>query len=153
MAQRYALTGEYGALWIVLALAGATLDRERRGRWLSVAALVPLALGPNYVLKVAVRRRRPRLEGLPPLGRVPVTQSFPSGHAATAFAAARAGGAVRPVLGPPLLVAASLMALTRPYLGLHYPSDVLAGAGLGLLLGGALGAYWERADAAAGEAP
>ena len=135
MVAAYARTGEYGAAWVALALGAAALDRPRRRRWLAVAALVPVALGVNYGVKLAVRRPRPRLRGLPPIGRAPATFSFPSAHATTSFAAARAAAAVRPGARGPLLAAASAMALTRPYLGLHYPSDVLAGAALGTALG------------------
>jgi undecaprenyl-diphosphatase len=97
--------------------------------------LVPASLSVNAVVKRAVRRERPRLRGLPPIGRAPATFSFPSGHAATSFAAAIAIGALAPRLRAPVLGAAALMALTRPYLGVHYPSDVLAGAALGGALG------------------
>jgi undecaprenyl-diphosphatase len=133
----YTATGEFGALWIALALAGAGLDRERRSAWLMAGALVPASLCTNAVVKRVVRRERPRLRGLAPLGRAPSTPSFPSGHAATSFTAAVALGAVAPEARAPLVAAAILMSLTRPYLGVHYPSDVLAGA----VLGGALGAW------------
>ena len=134
----YTTVGEFGAIWIAGALAGAAVDRERRGAWLATAAIVPGSLCANFLVKIAVRRERPRLRGLPPLGREPATFSFPSGHAATSFAAATAIGSLLPPARAPLLAAAALMALTRPYLGLHYPSDALAGAALGRLLGTAL---------------
>jgi membrane-associated phospholipid phosphatase len=130
----YTTAGEFGAIWIAAALAGAALDHERRASWLAVAALVPTSLGANFVVKLAVRRRRPRLAGLQPLGRAPATFSFPSGHATTSFAAATAIGALLPRARSPLVAAAALMTLTRPYLGLHYPSDALAGAALGTVL-------------------
>jgi membrane-associated phospholipid phosphatase len=131
----YTAAGEWGALWIALSLVGAALDRDRRGRWLAAAAVVPLTLSINYAVKRAVRRRRPDLPGLPPFGRVPVTLSFPSAHAAMSFAGAEAIGALVPRGRVPLRVAAALMALTRPYLGVHYPSDVLAGSLLGIAVG------------------
>ena len=130
----YTTVGEFGAIWIAASLAGAALDQERRPSWLAVAALVPTALGANFLVKVAVRRQRPRLAGLPPLGRAPATFSFPSGHAASSFAAATAIGALLPAARSPLIAGAALMALTRPYLGLHYPSDALAGAALGTVI-------------------
>ena len=130
----FTTAGEFGAIWIAAALTGAALDQERRASWLVVVAFVPASLGANFLVKLAVRRQRPRLAGLPPLGRAPATFSFPSGHAATSFAAANAIGALLPRARPPLIAAASLMALTRPYLGLHYPSDALAGAALGTVL-------------------
>lgn len=130
----YTAAGEFGAIWIAASLTGARLDPERRDSWLAVAALVPATLGANYLVKIGVRRRRPRLAGLPPLGREPATFSFPSGHAATSFAAAKSMGALLPGARNPLLAAAALMAFTRPYLGLHYPTDAIAGAVLGSAL-------------------
>jgi membrane-associated phospholipid phosphatase len=130
----YTAVGEFGAVWIAAALAGAARDPGRRRSWLGAAALVPASLGANFVVKLAARRKRPFLDGLPPLGRRPATYSFPSGHAATSFAAALAIGALVPEARAALVAAAVLMALTRPYLGLHYPSDALAGAALGSVL-------------------
>jgi decaprenylphosphoryl-5-phosphoribose phosphatase len=131
----YTTTGEFGAIWIAASLAGAALDRERRSAWLAAATLVPASLTVNAVVKRVVRRKRPRLRGLPPIGRAPATFSFPSGHAATSFAAAIAIAELAPRLRAPAVAAASLMAFTRPYLGVHYPSDVLVGAALGAALG------------------
>ena len=128
--------GEHGAVWFATGLAAAAIDRPRRRRWLRAAAIGPVAVGLNYGVKLAVKRQRPSLEGLPPLGGAPSSLSFPSAHATASFAAATAMGRIEPRAKAPTLALATLMALTRPYLGMHYPSDVLAGAALGLLLGG-----------------
>ena len=130
--------GESGALWIALALAGAARDAERRPRWLAAAGTVPLTLGLNYLVKRTVRRERPQIEGLAPFGRVPGSLSFPSAHVATSFAGAVRIGALVPRHRRALLTAAALMAFTRPYLGVHYPSDVVAGAAVGTLIAAAL---------------
>ena len=143
-ARWYALAGEYGVGWTALALLGAARERSARDRWLAAATLVPATLSINYLLKQVVRRPRPVLEDLPPLGRAPRTSSFPSAHAATSFCGAQAISTLRPSLRLPLLSAAALMALTRPYLGLHYPSDAAAGA----LLGVAIGEFGSRASRA-----
>ncbi len=85
------------------------------------------------VLKVAFDRPRPPV-GHPeihPLVDVPHSASMPSGHAAGAFAAAVAVGLVHPRLRWPLLLLAGLIALSRVWLGVHYLSDVVAGAALG----------------------
>jgi len=132
---RYAWTGEYGRVWIVAALGGALVDRRRRGRWLWAALGVPLTLILNFFVKTAVRRERPRLEDVEAAGPLPASLSFPSAHAATSFAGATLIGALAPPLRPGLYVAAGLMAFTRPYLGVHYPSDVVAGAVVGTVLG------------------
>jgi membrane-associated phospholipid phosphatase len=131
----YTTTGEMGALWIAIALAGAALDDQRRGSWLAAAALVPASMGANFLVKVSVRRHRPRLRGLPPVGRTPSTYSFPSAHAVMSFAGATAIGAIEPAARTPLMAAAVLMAVSRSYLGVHYPSDVLTGAALGRAIG------------------
>jgi membrane-associated phospholipid phosphatase len=134
-AAAYAALGESGGLWIALALAGAVADPPRRARWLAAAATVPLTLCANYVVKRAVARERPRIVDLDPFGRVPRSHSFPSAHAATSFAGAIRIAALAPRARVPLLAAAGLMACTRPYLGVHYPSDVVAGAAVGVLVG------------------
>jgi membrane-associated phospholipid phosphatase len=131
----YAWAGEYGRVWMAAALGGALLDRRRRGRWLWAALGVPLTMGMNFCVKVAVRRKRPRLEGIEATAPLPASLSFPSAHAATSFAGATLIGALAPPLRPALYVAAALMAFSRPYLGVHYPSDVLAGAAVGTVLG------------------
>jgi membrane-associated phospholipid phosphatase len=87
------------------------------------------AYAVNYAVKLAVRRRRPELPGLPPLTRTVSRLSLPSAHATSSFAAARAYGDLAP--RPVLYAAATAFALSRPYLGVHYPSDVLIGAALG----------------------
>lgn len=104
------------------------------------------AYGLNYAVKVSVRRRRPQLDGLPPLTKTVSRLSFPSAHATTSFAAARALKGVVPASY--LYLAAFAFGLSRPYLGVHYPSDVIAGA----LLGTAIAAMWPAPDASRGAA-
>ena len=134
-AQVIAASGEYGAIWAATGLAAAALDRPRRRQWLSAAALAPIAIGVNFGVKLAVRRRRPTLDGLPPLGGAPSSLSFPSAHATASFVAATAMSRIAPRRRRLLYACATTMALTRPYLGMHYPSDVVAGAALGTALG------------------
>ena len=125
--------GEHAAIWLALGLAGAAVDRPRRPRWLRAACAVLLAYALNTLLKTVVRRRRPQLEKLPALISTPTSLSFPSAHASSSFAAARAYSALVP--GAPLYAVATAMALSRVYLGVHYPSDIAAGALLGTLVG------------------
>jgi membrane-associated phospholipid phosphatase len=134
-AKTIAASGEYGAIWAAVGLTAAALDSARRRRWLTAAALGPAAIGINFAVKLAVRRRRPQLDGLPPLGRAPSSLSLPSAHATASFAAATAMSRIAPRRGPVLYTGAALMGLTRPYLGMHYPSDVVVGAALGTALG------------------
>lgn len=126
--------GNNGTVWVALGVALALLDPERRESWLICAALGPIAIVLNYGVKLLVKRPRPVLEGLPPLGGAPSSLSFPSAHAFSSFAVATAMVRVDPATAGALLVALAL-SLGRPYLGMHYPSDVLAGALLGILLG------------------
>jgi membrane-associated phospholipid phosphatase len=67
--------------------------------------------------------------------RMPSSGSFPSGHSASAAAFAIAVGGVLPELRPALRVIASVIAFSRVYTGVHYPSDVLVGATVGALFG------------------
>jgi undecaprenyl-diphosphatase len=126
--------GNNGLVWVVLGVALALLDPERREAWLICAVLGPVAIVLNYGIKLAVKRPRPVLEGLPPLGGAPSSLSFPSAHATSSFAVATAMTRVEPVAGIAFVLALAL-ALGRPYLGMHYPSDVLAGSALGIVLG------------------
>jgi decaprenylphosphoryl-5-phosphoribose phosphatase len=130
-----AAAGEWGAAWVTIGLAAAALDKARRGRWLSAGAVAPAAVGINYAVKLAVRRPRPRLRRLPPLAGAPSSLSFPSAHATSSLAAASAMARVAPEARIPLYALAGAIGLTRPYLGMHYPSDVLGGFALGLLIG------------------
>jgi undecaprenyl-diphosphatase len=127
--------GEWGAIWIALGLVAAEVDEPRRGRWLRATAVAPASVGANYLVKLVVRRRRPRLRRLAPLARAPSELSFPSAHATSSLAAAAAMGRVSPAARAPLYATATAICLTRPYLGMHYPSDVVAGAALGLAIG------------------
>jgi membrane-associated phospholipid phosphatase len=131
--RRYSHLGEHGAIWLVSGAAAAFVDRPRRRRWLRATAAVGAAYATSTTIKLAVGRQRPAIEDLPHLMATPTGLSFPSTHTASSFAAARAFGALVP--GPPLQVAAAAMALSRLYLGVHYPSDVAAGAALGALIG------------------
>ena len=98
----------------------------------------PVAIGVNYVVKVAVGRERPLIEDHPPLAKAPTKLSFPSAHATSSLAAATALGRVQPKARPYLFALAAAICVGRPYLGMHYPSDVLAGAALGFCIGSAV---------------
>jgi membrane-associated phospholipid phosphatase len=134
LARALGKAGNNGAVWIGVGVILALLDPANREGWLICAALGPLAIGLNFGVKAIVRRPRPVLEGLPPLGGAPSSLSFPSAHATSSFAVATAMTRVEP-LGALAFLLAVALALGRPYLGMHYPSDVLVGALLGVGLG------------------
>jgi membrane-associated phospholipid phosphatase len=126
--------GNNGTVWMVLGAVLAIFDGSNREAWVICAFLGPIAIALNYVIKLIVKRPRPELEGLPPLGGAPSSLSFPSAHATSSFAVATAMARVEP-LGALAFLLAFALSLGRPYLGMHYPSDVLAGALLGVALG------------------
>lgn len=126
---------EYGAVWAALGLLGAASDPRRRARWAVAATVAPASIGFNYVIKRAVRRPRPVIAGYPALAKAPSKLSFPSAHATSSLAGATALARVEPRVRGPLLALAAAICLGRPYLGMHYPSDVAAGVVLGAVLG------------------
>ncbi len=134
--------GEHGALWLAAGLAGAAVDRGRRGVWLRGAALTVGA----HVVSMGVKRvvRRPRPTHVQPLVRTAGRHSFPSSHATSAAAAAVAYGTLGAYAIPPL---AAAVCLSRLVVGVHYPSDVAAGAALGALTA-RVGAAWMRRGSA-----
>jgi undecaprenyl-diphosphatase len=136
--------GEFAAVWVAIGLAGAGADPVRRRRWLIGAATGPAAVAVNYGVKVAIGRERPLIEDHPPLARAPSKLSFPSAHTTSSFAAATAFGRVEPRTRLPLYALATGICISRPYLGMHYPSDVLAGVALGTLIGGLVPGVGER---------
>jgi membrane-associated phospholipid phosphatase len=126
--------GEYGIVWLAIGIVLAIADSDRRDAWLVAGVLGPVAIGINFAVKVLIRRPRPVLEGLPPLGGAPSSLSFPSAHATSSFACATAMTRIAPEAAVLFLLAAAIAAC-RPYLGMHYPSDVVGGAILGTAVG------------------
>lgn len=132
----YLLTvaGRFGAIWIVCALALAVARRVtwRRAGRVVIAMAIPLTLC-DYLVKPIVARPRPFVAAPVPsvIGRLPTDASFPSGHATSSFAGATALTMVEPALSALWWALAAAIAYSRIYLGVHYPSDVLAGAGIG----------------------
>lgn len=129
----YTTAGEHAALWYALGLTAMAVDRGNADQYRRAMFGLLATQLTNTAVKAVFRRRRPSLEELPALVKVPTSLSFPSAHSSTSFCAARAYSAVLPAR--PLYAAAALMALSRVYVGVHYPSDIAVGAGLGVAIG------------------
>ena len=135
----YTTLGNTGLMWIVLSLAMLCWKPTRKAGVAALAAMVLGLLCTNVVLKHLVARPRPWLDvaGLVPLIQEPDPNSNPSRHTSPAFAAASAWWRTLPRrwMRWTGLVLAVCMGLSRLYVGVHYPSDVIAGALVGLFCG------------------
>lgn len=130
---RFSRLGEHAGLWLAIGGAGALVDRPRRREWLRATATIGTAYAVNTAVKGVIGRKRPAFEEMPLLARTPTQLSFPSAHATSSFCAAEA---FRPLLPTrPLYATATAMAVSRVHLGVHFPSDVVAGAVLGTVVG------------------
>jgi membrane-associated phospholipid phosphatase len=129
---------DHGKLWFASAAALSIFGGER-GPLAARQGLTALALASasaNLLAKPLSRRARPIHPALEVLEgrrvRMPRSSSFPSGHAASAFAFASAAGRAEPRLRAPLMALAGLVGYSRVHTGVHFPGDVLAGALLGV---------------------
>ena len=131
------LLGEAGAIWIALALVLLAIKRHRRTGLILAAGLICSLLLGNLLLKPLVARPRPCWldTTVPLLISLPRDSSFPSGHSLSGFIAATVLLRQDRRLGVPSLILAVLLAFSRLYLFVHFPSDVLAGILLGVAVG------------------
>ncbi|MEU8666808.1 phosphatase PAP2 family protein [Streptomyces anulatus] len=135
---RLSRSANHGLLWFGAAAGIAALGssaRSRRAALRGVASLAVASAAINTVGKGAVRRERPIADLVPvvrQLKRQPITTSFPSGHAASAAAFATGVALESKGWGAVVAPVAVAVAASRVYTGVHYPSDVLAGAALGI---------------------
>jgi membrane-associated phospholipid phosphatase len=138
---RLSHAADYSRFWITSA-GGMAIFGGSRGRRAAISglrAVVVTSVVVNAVVKPLARRRRPdRADHQVPRARhvpMPASRSFPSGHAAVAFAFAGAAGRVMPVVSLPLHALAGLVAYSRVHTGVHYPLDVVGGSLLGASMG------------------
>ena len=129
--------GNSGLIWLLLAGILLLTPRHRRAGAAVLAGLVLEIICCNMVLKPLVARVRPRdvNTAVQLLIARPDDFSFPSGHTGASFAAAAALFADRNRLWIPSLILALLIAFSRLYLYVHYPTDILAGAAIGMMAG------------------
>jgi undecaprenyl-diphosphatase len=136
--RRVSRAADYSRLWLcsaaLLAAAGGATGRRAAVHGLASTAVTSALV--NLVLKPLGRRRRPdRMTHDVPLARhvrMPRSTSFPSGHAASAFAFATGVATALPEAGIPLYGAASIVSYSRVHTGVHYPLDVIVGAVIGV---------------------
>ena len=140
----YTQLGNAGILWIVLSVVLLCIPKTRKAGFVSLLAMLLGLLCTNVVLKHLVGRTRPWLvvEGLVHMVEEHDPNSFPSGHTCAAFAAASAWCRTLPKrwMKVVAVVMAALMGFSRLYVGVHFPTDVLAGAAIGTVCG-LLGAW------------
>jgi undecaprenyl-diphosphatase len=129
---------DHSKLWFAAA-AGLAVLGGPGGRLAARQGLVSLGIASafaNLVAKPLTTRRRPERREAEELARrhvpMPRSTSFPSGHAASAFAFATGAADAQPLLSAPLRVLATLVGYSRVHTGVHYPADVLAGAFIGV---------------------
>ncbi len=128
--------GDGGAVWIAVTVLLLCFRKTRRVGIACAASMIIGLLVTNLVLKNWVARVRPYevIEGLSILIAKPHDWSFPSGHTTNSFAAAWVVFTMLPrKYGLPALILAILIAFSRMYVGVHYPTDILGGIAVGCI--------------------
>ncbi|MGN0343010.1 MAG: phosphatase PAP2 family protein [Roseburia sp.] len=129
--------GDAGIFWIVLTIGLLIFKKTRKVGLMSALALLGALLIDNIILKNLVARVRPYevVDGLNRIIDAQIDFSFPSGHTGSSFASGVVCFKELPKqYGIPLLVLAFLIAFSRLYVGVHYPTDVLAGMVIGTIV-------------------
>lgn len=127
--------GNSGIIWILLCLILMIPKSTRKIGITAALSLAFVSLLNNFVIKIIVARPRPFTQvDIDLLINAPRSYSFPSGHAASSFATATAVFLGDKKLGIVALIIAALIAFSRLYFFVHYPSDVIAGAIEGIVI-------------------
>ena len=130
--------GNAGIFWIILTVLLLIFRKTRKIGLCCALALIFDLLAVNIAIKPLVARARPyvTLPEIVPLGHLSKDFSFPSGHSAASLAAAWAiFRTAQKKYGVPAMILAVLIALSRLYVGVHYPTDVIAGVLIGIAVG------------------
>ncbi len=146
--RRLSRASDYKGLWLATSAVMSAFDgrRGRQAAFRCLASVGVTSVMADYVAKVAFKRARPAASSVPQerVGRRPTSSSFPSGHTASAFAFATAFGREYPLLQLPITALAAAVGYSRVHTGVHYPSDVLAGAVIGSGTAALTGALLDR---------
>ena len=127
--------GDYGALWIITAVVMLMFKKTRKAGLCLAVSLVATAVIGNVILKNVFARLRPFIvENFPIIISPPGGYSFPSGHTSSSFAAATSLSLHYKKYAAAFYIVAALIGFSRIYLYVHYPSDVVAGAILGVVV-------------------
>ena len=140
--------GEHALGWMAISSIGAAVDRRRSREWLAVGAGAVAAHAASIAIKRGVRRPRPDHPAVTVGVSTPSQLSFPSSHATSSTAAAVLIGQLTGL--PVAILVVPPMLLSRLVLGVHYPTDVLVGAGVGAATAGVLGRAQRRYPALRG---
>jgi membrane-associated phospholipid phosphatase len=146
--RRLSRASDHKGLWLATSAAMIALD-GRRGRQAALRCLASVGVTSvvaDYLTKLVFTRARPPASSVPQdrVAHRPTSSSFPSGHTASAFAFATAFGREYPLLQLPITALATAVGYSRVHTGVHYPSDVLAGAVIGSGTAALTGALLDR---------
>jgi len=131
------LIGYAGLIWIAMTVVMLFFKQTRKMAISMIFALMLSVIFTNLIIKNAVGRVRPYVvnDGLSLIVKAATDASFPSGHTTASFAAAVAFFMHRKKAGIPMLILAALIGISRLYVNIHYPTDVIIGVVLGILYG------------------
>ena len=133
----FTILGDNGIIWIAIALILFLKRKYRKIGLFSIISLIICALAVNVILKPLIHRPRPfsELADITLLIKAPKDYSFPSGHTAASFVMVYIFFRHIKKYFIPVLITGILIAFSRMYLSVHYPSDILAGLMIGIFSG------------------